>query len=132
MRILLSDGSGLTSRQTAGLLAAAGHEVEVLSPDPWCLSRLTRHVRRVRRVPPYGADPHRWLDAALEIYGQGGFGALLPTQEQVAVLAAYPDRLRAAGVRTAVPSFASLAAVQDKVAAARTLRAGAAGASSPS
>jgi len=121
MKILLTDGSGLTSRQVAGLLAAAGHRVEVLSPDPVCLCRLTRHVHRVRRVPPYGADPLRWLDAAVASYRAGAFDVLLPTQEQAAVLAAFPGRLRAAGVRTAVPAFASLAAVQDKVAAYRTL-----------
>jgi hypothetical protein len=40
----------------------------------------------------------------------GAFDVLFPTQEQVAVLAA-------AGVGTAVPSFAALAAVQDKVSA---------------
>jgi len=32
MRVLLSDGSGLTSRQCAGLLGAAGHRVGVLAP----------------------------------------------------------------------------------------------------
>ncbi|MGO9077416.1 MAG: hypothetical protein ACLQDY_00005 [Streptosporangiaceae bacterium] len=46
MRVLLSDGSGLTARQAAGLLANAGHHVEVLSPDPFCLARFTRRVRR--------------------------------------------------------------------------------------
>ena len=30
MRILLSEGSGLTSRQVAGRLGALGHEVEFL------------------------------------------------------------------------------------------------------
>jgi hypothetical protein len=123
MRVLLTDGSGLTARQTAGLLGAAGHHVEVLSPDPWCLCRFTRHVRGVRPVTAYGADPVRWLDAALAAYLDGGFDVLFPTQEQVAVLAAFPDRLRTAGVRSAVPSFASVAAVQDKVSAWRTLTA---------
>jgi len=56
MKILLSDGSGLTARQVAGRLADAGHRVEVLSPDGLCLCRFTRHVRRVHRVPGYGWD----------------------------------------------------------------------------
>lgn len=121
MKVLLSDGSGLTARQTATRLWSAGHVVEVLSPDPRCLCRFTRHVRRVHRVPPYGPDPFAWLDAALGIYGDGGFDALVPTQEQVAVLAAVPDVLAAQGIRSAVPPFAALAAVQDKIAAAATL-----------
>ena len=53
MKVLLSDGAGLTARQTATLLAGAGHRVEVLSPDPFCLCRFTVHVRRVHRAPPW-------------------------------------------------------------------------------
>jgi biotin carboxylase len=42
-------------------------------------------------------------------------------QEQVAVMALARDRIEAAGLATAVPSFAALAQVQDKVSACRTL-----------
>lgn len=123
MRVLLSDGSGLTARQTAIQLADGGHAVYVLSPDPICLSRFTRRVRGVFRVPAYHADPLRWLAAALRVYRDAGMDVLLPTQEQVAVLAARAGLLRAAGVRTVVPSFAALAQVQDKISAAGTLAA---------
>jgi hypothetical protein len=123
MRVLLSDGSGLTARQTATQLAAGGHAVYVLSPDPICLTRFTRRVRRVFRVPAYRNDPLRWLAAALRVYRDAGMDLLLPTQEQVAVLAARAGLLRAAGVRTVVPSFAALAQVQDKISAAGTLAA---------
>ncbi|TXK41036.1 hypothetical protein [Nonomuraea sp. C10] len=117
MRILLSDGSGVTSRQCATVLSRAGHHVEALSPDPRCLCAFTRHVRRVHRVPSYGADPYGWLEAATGVYRRGGFDVLLPTQEQVAVL----SREGGAGTATAVPPFAALAAVQDKVSAHATL-----------
>ena len=123
MRVLLSDGSGLTARQTAAQLADAGHRVEVLSPDPLCLARFTRRVHRVWGVPAYGADPLRWLDAALRIYRDAAMDVLFPTQEQVAVLSACPSPLRDAGVRTAVPPFAALAQVQDKISANGTLAA---------
>lgn len=121
MKVLLTDGSGLTALQSARRLAGQGHQVEVLTPDPFCLCRFTRHVRRLHKVAAYGADPLAWLDAALTVYRQGSFDLLFPTQEQVAVLAAFPDRLRAAAVTTAVPSFAALASVQDKVSATATL-----------
>src|SRR5215470_9466381 len=123
MRVLLSDGSGLTARQTAAQLADAGHTVGVLSPDPVCLARFTRRVRHVWRVPPYGPDPLRWLDAMLSVYQSAGTDVLVPTQEQVAVLSACDDLLRAAGVRTAVPSFEALSQVQDKLSAFATLTA---------
>jgi biotin carboxylase len=121
MRILLSDGAGLTARQCATLLSLAGHEVEVLSAEPLCLCRFTRHVRKVHRVPPCGADPFGWLDAALEIAARRGAEVLLPVQEQAAIIAMAQERVRAAGLATAVPRFGALAQVQDKVSAFRTL-----------
>jgi ATP-grasp domain len=122
MRVLLSDGSGLTARQCANRLADVGHVVEAMAPDPLCLCRFTRHVAHVHRVPAYGPDPLGWLEAALAVYQTGHFDVLLPTQEQVAVLSVAQDRLRTAGVATAVPPFDALAAVQDKLAAFATLR----------
>ena len=57
MKVLLTDGSGLTSRQVATQLSAAGHVVEVVSPTRFGLCGFTRHVRRVHRVPAFGRDP---------------------------------------------------------------------------
>ena len=121
MRVLLSDGSGLTARQAATQLGVAGHEVHVVSPDPLCLARFTRHVKRVHPVPAYGRDPFGWLDRTLHVLRGGGFDALLPTQEQAAVLSLEADRVRKLGVAMAVPPFAALRRVQDKVAAHATL-----------
>ncbi|HVM66100.1 MAG TPA: hypothetical protein VMU14_14635, partial [Acidimicrobiales bacterium] len=118
---LLSDGSGLTARQVAAQLFAAGHTVEALSPDRFALTRFTRCVRRVHPVPAYGLDPFAWLESALAVFVAGRFDVLVPTQEQVAVLSRCAGRLRAAGVRTAVPSFDALARVQDKLSACATL-----------
>ncbi len=114
MKILLTEGSGLTSRQVAGRLSAMGHHIEVLTSDNMCLARFTRHVRKLHRVPKYGETPIAWLHAALAVFDAGAFDVLFPTQEQVAVLAA-------AGVDTAVPNFTALCAVQDKVSAFATL-----------
>jgi biotin carboxylase len=121
VRILLSDGSGLTARQTATLLSRAGHHVGVLSPDPRCICRFTRHVRRVHPVPAYGHDPFGWLDAALEIAGDTAAELLFPTQDQVAVISLAQRRIRDAGLLTAVPGFAALAQVQDKISSRATL-----------
>jgi len=120
MRILLSEGSGLTSRQVAGQLGSLGHEVEILSSSKICLTRFTRHVRAVHEVPRFGLDPFGWLAAAERIAGERKTDLLFPTQEQVTVLSARRKRLR---VATIVPPFASLARVQDKISAFRTLKA---------
>lgn len=121
-RILLSEGSGLTSRQVASRLGQLGHHVEVATSDPLCLARFTRHTRGVHRVPRFGDDPVGWLDATLAV-AAGRFDVLFPTQEQVAVLSRHADRVAAAGLATAVPPWAALIRVQDKVTAQRTLAA---------
>lgn len=120
MRILLTEGSGLTSRQVAARLAADGHDVGALSSDPLCLCRWTRDVRRLHRVPRFGLDPDAWWDAALAVAVDHGYEVLFPTQEQVALLSGRIDDLARAGIRTAVPPFGALAAVFDKVGAAAT------------
>ena len=120
MRILLSEGSGLTSRQVAGQLGLLGHQVEILSSSKICLTRFTRHVRAVHDVPRFGLDPFGWLAAAERIAGERKADLLFPTQEQVTVLSARRKHLR---VATIVPPFASLARVQDKISAFRTLKA---------
>src|SRR5438105_3973777 len=91
MLILLSDG--------------AGHRVEALSPAGLHLCRMTRHVRRVHDVPPLGRDPFGWLEAALAVAARRGADVLLPTQEQVTVMALACDRIAGAGLATAVPDF---------------------------
>jgi len=120
MRILLSEGSGLTSRQVAGRLGSLGHDVEVLSSSKICLTRFTRHVRAVHDVPRFGLDPFGWLAAAERIAGERKADLLFPTQEQVTVLSARQKHLH---VATIVPPFASLVRVQDKISAFRTLKA---------
>jgi glutathione synthase/RimK-type ligase-like ATP-grasp enzyme len=117
MKVLLSDGSGLTARQCATLLARAGHEVGVLAPGPLVLARATAAVRRWHRVPVFGLDPLAWADAALAVLDTGRYDVLLPTQEQVTVLSLLVDEVTGRGVATAVPPFAALRRVQDKLAA---------------
>ncbi len=118
MRILLTEGSGLTSRQVATRLGELGHDVEVLSSTRLCLTRFTRHVRRVHAVPRFGEDPLAWLDAACTVARERRADLLFPTQEQVAVLSAFASGLE---VRTVVPPFDALMQLQDKRAQSLTL-----------
>lgn len=121
MRVLLSDGSGLTARQCATLLARAGHEVGVLVPEGLALTAMTGAVRRRHRVPVFGPDPLAWADAMLRVLDTGRYDVLLPTQEQVAVLSLLDAEITARGVGTAVPPFAALRRVFDKLAAEELL-----------
>jgi len=121
MFILLSDGAGLTARQCATVLSRAGHQVEALCAERLCLCGMTRHVRRVHRVPGIGTDPFGWLEVAVDLAARRHAEVLLPVQEQVAVMSLQRDRIEAAGLLTAVPDFWALARLQDKVSAFGTL-----------
>ncbi|MCP3805312.1 ATP-grasp domain-containing protein [Allokutzneria sp. A3M-2-11 16] len=123
LRVLLSDGSGVTSRQVATALGRAGHEVEAVNPPGPTLMAETRWVNKLHPVPFPGDDPLGWCDAVAEIVRSGRFDVLLATQEQVAVLTVEASRFRSLGVGLAVPEFASLQRVQDKISAVSTLRA---------
>jgi biotin carboxylase len=121
MRILLTEGAGLTARQVATRLDQLGHEVSVAASDTFCLARFTRHVRSLIPVPNYGAEPLAWFDHVLDAAARAHIEVVFPTQEQVAVLSHQLPRLTDAGLATAVPPFASLLAVQDKLSALHTL-----------
>jgi glutathione synthase/RimK-type ligase-like ATP-grasp enzyme len=118
VKILLTEGSGLTSRQVATRLGELGHRVEILSSTPICLARFTKHVRRVHAAPRFGSDPLSWMEAAAKICRENAVDLLFPTQEQAAVLSALQGEFP---VRTLVPAFDSLRAVQDKISAYETL-----------
>jgi predicted ATP-grasp superfamily ATP-dependent carboligase len=120
VRILLSEGSGLTSRQVATRLGELGHRVEILSSTPVCLARFTKHVRKVHSVPRFGSDPLAWLEAAARVCRDNAIDMLFPTQEQAAAVSALQGSI---SVRTVVPDFDSLRAVQDKISAYGTLAA---------
>ena len=78
------------------------------------LTRMTGAVRRRHPVPVFGADPLAWAEAMLDVLDREHYDVLLPTQEQVAVLALVADRIAERGVATAVPAFAAVRRVQDK------------------
>jgi hypothetical protein len=118
MRVLLSDGWSLAARQTATILGWSGHEVETLGGSWTSLCRHTRHVSHIHRVPPFGPDPLGWLSVAGEICKERRITVLIPTQEQAAVLSAFPGAIRETGTALAVPPFAALRRAQDKVSAA--------------
>jgi hypothetical protein len=119
--VLLSDGSSLTARQVATQAHRSGHTVGVLSPTRLGLAGLTRHVRRLHAVPPFGQDPYGWLEATLKVVRRDRYDVMIATHEQAALLALEAPRLRELGLALAVPSFAAMLRVQDKAAAVATL-----------
>jgi predicted ATP-grasp superfamily ATP-dependent carboligase len=119
-KILLSEGSSLSSREAITALGLAGHRVELLSSDPMCLGRFSRFVRSVHRAPASGADPDGYLARVIETVKTSQIDALLPVHEQAYLFAAarrqLPSRL---GI--ALADFEAFEQVQSKASFAELL-----------
>ncbi len=121
LRILLSEGSSLSSREIISVLGPAGHELDVMDPDPLCLARLSRWVHRVVRCPAVGRDPLGYLEAVNARLHERSYDVLLPTHEQAYLFARLRDRLpRGIGLALAAPD--AFAQLQSKVAFAQLLQ----------
>jgi hypothetical protein len=115
----MSEGSSLSAREVVTCLGPVGYHVEVLDPDPLCLSRLSRWVRKVHRCPASGFDPLGYLELLKQVVNERGIDVVLPTHEQAWLFAAARPLL--SGVPVAVADTASFGRVQSKVEFARLL-----------
>jgi predicted ATP-grasp superfamily ATP-dependent carboligase len=112
-KILLSEGSSLSSREAITALGLAGHRVELVSSNPICLGRFSCFVSRVHRAPASGADPDGYLAAVLEVVQRDNIDALLPVHEQAYLFAAARRQLPA-GLGFALADFETFEQVQSK------------------
>jgi predicted ATP-grasp superfamily ATP-dependent carboligase len=119
-RILLSEGSSLSGRQAITALGIAGYRVDVCDPDPVCLGRFSRFVRRFHRCPPMSGDPLDYLKFVVDLVARESFAVLLPTHEQAYLFASARDRLPST-VGVALSSFESFERVQSKAEFSRVL-----------
>jgi hypothetical protein len=118
VRVLLSEGSSLTARETVTCLGPVGYHLEALDPDPLCIARFSRWVRKVHRCPRPGVDPLGYLEAVRDVSAEREIDVLLPTHEQAWLFAAAGTL---PGVAVAVADIGSFDRVQSKVEFARLL-----------
>jgi predicted ATP-grasp superfamily ATP-dependent carboligase len=119
-KILLSEGSSLSSREAITALGLAGHRVELVSSNPLCLGRFSRFVSRVHPAPASGADPDGYLAVVIDIAGARRIDALIPVHEQAYLFAAARQKLPA-GLGIALADFAAFEQVQSKASFATLL-----------
>jgi hypothetical protein len=113
VRVLLSEGSSLTARETIACLGPAGYGLEVLDPDPLCIARFSRWVRKVNRCPPPAADPLAYLETVRAVVADRQIDVVLPTHEQAWLFAAARQLVRDAPV--AVAQTSAFDRVQSKI-----------------
>jgi hypothetical protein len=120
VRVLLTEGSSLTSREVVTSLGPAGYHLEVLDPDQVCIARFSRWVRTVHRCPPASDHPLEYLAKLKRVAAERSIDVVLPTHEQAWLLSAGRGLL-GPDVRVALADAGAFARVQSKIAFARVL-----------
>jgi hypothetical protein len=93
--------------------------LEGLDPDPLCVARFSRWIRKVHRCPPSGADPLGYLEVVKSVVAERRIDVVLPTHEQAWLFAAAAPSL--SGIPCVVADAASFERVQSKIEFARLL-----------
>jgi sorbitol-specific phosphotransferase system component IIC len=119
-RVLLSEGSSLSARQSVTALGIAGHQIGVCDPNPACLGRFSRFVTRYYRCPAVGKDPWAYLDFVLGLLCNNTWDVLFPTHEQAFLFSRERARIPS-GIGVAVADFRSFLQIQGKAALVKTL-----------
>jgi predicted ATP-grasp superfamily ATP-dependent carboligase len=114
-RILLSEGSSLSARETVTALGLAGFRVELVSSDPLCLARFSRFVEHVHPAPASGTNPDGYLAAVLDVIKRRSIDVLMPVHEQAYLFAAARHRFPV-GLGIALADFTAFEQVQSKTA----------------
>ncbi len=118
-RVLFCEGSSLSARQT---LYAIGrkHQVELIDASRFCQCRFSSLLRRWTVGPSFGKDPLAFLRFLATHLRRRPADVLLPTHEQVFLLARAKGHLESL-VGVALPSFEALQQLQGKAAFSRIL-----------
>jgi len=119
-RVLVSEGSSLSSREIITALGVAGHKVGVCDSNAICLGRFSRFVTHFYRCPRFGEDPWTYMDFVIQIAAGGGWDVLFPAHEQALLFSREKARIPP-GIALAVADFRSFLEVQGKVSLVKTL-----------
>ena len=84
--ILLPEGSSLSAREAVAALGKLRYVIDVLDPNPFCLCRFSRYVRRVYRSPRISDDPQVFVDHLLTHLSTHSYDLVLPVHEHAFLL----------------------------------------------
>lgn len=119
-RVLMSEGSSLSARESLTALGLAGFSVEVVDPSALCLARFSKWCARRHPSPRFGDDPKGYLDSVVALLRREAFDVLYPAHEQAYLFARHRDAL-ARWIHVALPRFEVFERMQSKVGFAQVL-----------
>lgn len=120
VRVLMSEGSSLSARESLTGLGRAGFHVEVVDGNPLCLARFSKFCRRLHAAPRFGVDPRGYLERVVELVASRRFDVLYPAHEQAFLFARFRDEL-SLHVAVGLPDFSAFLRLQSKVSLAALL-----------
>jgi hypothetical protein len=106
MRILFSEGSSLSARESLTILGLEGHEIFIADPNPACICRFSRFASHYRRSPSPGREPEAYYRFVLRLIERERIELLLPVHEQAFLFSRRLDEL-SGRVAIALPPFES-------------------------
>lgn len=115
IRILIPEGSSLSAREAIAALGPLGYSLAVCDPNPHCVCRFSRFIRKFYGCPQMSRDPAAYLAFILDLLQREHYDVLLPVHENVLLFSrAYPQISPYA--HCAVAAFAAFERVQSKAA----------------
>jgi hypothetical protein len=121
LRVLLTEGSSLSARQTVYALGYLGAIIDICDPRPLtCLARYSRFVRACHRCPSFTRDPAAYVEFLKDRLRAEGYDVLFPVHDQVYLLARVQGEF-AGKVGLPVPDFAAVERLQSKAEFVRLL-----------
>lgn len=121
LKILLSEGSSTSARQTLYALGRLGHAIDVCDSQRLALCRFSRYVRRWHRCPPFASNPADYLRFITCRLSERRYDVLFPVHDQVLLFSRFREDLRRR-VGLAVADFDSMRTVLNKASFTRLLR----------
>ena len=114
LKILFTEGSSTSARQTLYALGRLGYTIDVCDSQRLCLARFSRYVRRFYRCPSFTADPLGYLDFLVGRLRREHYDVLFPVHDQIYLLARFPEVFQGL-TAVALPPLASIVQLQSKV-----------------
>jgi len=114
IKILLSEGSSISSRQALSVFGQAGYHIELCSYEFITMSRFSRYTKKIHKVPRPNLFPAEYIESLLKIVKKNKFDLLIPVQEETFLLARYADKFQNY-TNLPIASFESMDQLQSKV-----------------
>lgn len=113
-RVLIPEGSSLSAMEAVAALGAMGYLIDVLDPDPYCICRFSRFVRKVYLSPRLSDAPQEFESFFLSHVRDHRYDVVLPVHEHAFMLSAISDDVQK-HCAVAVAAFDVLEQLQSKV-----------------